>query len=305
MARPFNQAGTIRKNHHKVLLAVGAMILAGTASMVWARKIEIANAKPLNVSKAMVASKANVKGRVVWSGDIPKVEGFSAPISPLTEHLDKPKRHWMNPNIPKINSNNMGVGSAVVFLKHGPVAESFEFEPVRVITNNFQLGIVQGGVDSQVGFVKTDGQFEILNMQNFFFSLRGRGDSFFSIPLASRGKSYVRKLEKPGMVALSSGSGQFWMRSYLFSMQHPWIARCDQDGNFELQNVPEGKQELIVWMPNWNIEDREVDAETWEITRLEFFKPLQKVIRFEALSGMENQLATTRISSNEFERLKK
>ena len=143
MARPFNQTGTIRKNHHKVLLAVGAMILAGTVSMVWARKIEIANAKPLNVSKAMVASKANVKGRVVWSGDIPKVEGFSAPISPLTEHLDKPKRHWMNPNIPKINSNNMGVGSAVVFLKHGPVAESFEFEPVRVITNNFQLGIVR------------------------------------------------------------------------------------------------------------------------------------------------------------------
>jgi hypothetical protein len=88
-------------------------------------------------------------------------------------------------------------------------------------------------------------------------------------------------------------------------MQHPWITRCDQDGNFELQNVPEGKQELIVWMPNWNIEDREIDAETWEITRLEFFKPLQKVIRFEALSGVENQLATTRISSNEFERLKK
>lgn len=305
MARPFNQTGTIHKKHLKVLLVLGAMILAGTASVVWARKIEIATPKTLNVSKALSATKVHVKGKVVWTGAIPRVEGFSAPISPLTEHLDKPKRHWMNPNTPVINPTGKGVGNAVVFLRHEPIAEPFEFEPARVVTDNFQLRVSQGGVDSKVGFVKTHSQFEILNLQDFFFSLRGRGETFFSIPLASRGKPYARKLEKPGVVTLSSGSGQFWMRSYLFSMQHPWIARCDQDGNFELQNVPEGGQELVVWMPNWNIADREIDAETWEITRLEFFKPLEKSVRFETRGEVENQLPIIQISSKDFEGLKK
>jgi hypothetical protein len=56
----------------------------------------------------------------------------------------------------------------------------------------------------------------------------------------------------------------------------PYAARCDKDGAFEIANLPQGKHDFKVWIPNWQVSEKEIDAETWEITRLEFAPPTTK-----------------------------
>ena len=78
---------------------------------------------------------------------------------------------------------------------------------------------------------------------------------------------------------LSSGSGQFWMRGYLFVDDHPYYARTDADGRFTLPKAPPGDYNLVCWMPDWREASHEIDAETRLVTRLTFRPPLQVVRR--------------------------
>lgn len=260
--------------------------------------IQSASSKPVE----MIKTGMSVRGRIVWTGDLPKVEGFNAPHSPLSEHAGKPKFPRQNPCAPEIDLETRGVQSAVVFLNHAPKVEAFAFPPVKVVLDKFQMKVQQDGCESRFGFVKPGEPFQIVNQQDFFFTVRGRGDAFFSIPLTTRNHSYQRKTEKPGMVTLSSGSGQFWMRSFLFSVDHPWISRCDGQGRFEISDLPEGKHELIAWIPNWNVLDHEIDAETWETNRLEFAPPLEKRFEVEVTRGTTLGLKTLSVTEREFAR---
>ena len=83
--------------------------------------------------------------------------------------------------------------------------------------------------------------------------------------------------DRNGLVELSSGAGQFWMRAYLFVDDHPYYARTGADGRFTLSQAPPGDYELVCWMPDWREAGHEIDAETRLVTRLTFGPPLEVV----------------------------
>lgn len=223
-------------------------------------------------------NKGNIKGQVFWSGPIPIIESFTGPISPLSEHASKPRLIWANPNAPKINPSNKGIEHAVVFLDVPETNDlnKINFAPAEVETNHFKMQINQDGISSPVGFVMLGDGVNFVNKQDFFYSIRARGDAFFSIPLSNKNKPVNRVFSKPGVATLTTGTGQFWMRSYLFVLTHTYAARCDKDGSFEITNLPPGRHDFKVWIPNWQVCEKEIDAETWEITRLEFVSPTTK-----------------------------
>jgi len=38
-----------------------------------------------------------------------------------------------------------------------------------------------------------------------------------------------------------------WMKGYIMVFDHPFFAITKEDGSFEIQGVPAGKQNLVVW----------------------------------------------------------
>lgn len=38
-----------------------------------------------------------------------------------------------------------------------------------------------------------------------------------------------------------------WMSAYALPLDHPWAAVTDENGNFEIQNLPDGEWEFVVW----------------------------------------------------------
>jgi hypothetical protein len=66
------------------------------------------------------------------------------------------------------------------------------------------------------------------------------------------------------------------MRAHLFVDDHPYYARTDAGGHFELPRVPPGKYQIVCWMPNWHVVRRERDPESSLTRHLVFAPPMER-----------------------------
>jgi plastocyanin len=56
-----------------------------------------------------------------------------------------------------------------------------------------------------------------------------------------------KRLDKPGLMALSCEAGHPWMSGYLMVAAHPYYAVTGEDGSFTLEGVPPGTYTLRMW----------------------------------------------------------
>jgi hypothetical protein len=73
---------------------------------------------------------------------------------------------------------------------------------------------------------------------------RIKGDN----PLIQPGKEYTAEdINKPDLIRLSC-SIHTWMRAYIRNFDHPFAAVTDENGNYEIKNVPTGVPvHLVIW----------------------------------------------------------
>jgi hypothetical protein len=220
---------------------------------------------------------ATIHGQVTWQGAIPQIPSYRSPLSPGNEHRGEPLHIWPNPHVPVINPASKGVAGAVLFLRGvDPCrARPWDHPPVRVELRDTQIHVCQGDRDGKIGFVRRGDTIEMVSRQAIFHSLRVRGAAFFARAFPDADRPSTRRLDKEGLVELSSGCGYFWMRGHLFVADHPYYTLSDADGRFVLPQVPPGRYELVCWLPNWQESSRELDAETAFICRLTFRPPVE------------------------------
>lgn len=220
-----------------------------------------------------------LRGQVTWVGEIPVVPSYRAPVNPGSEHAGDPRRQWPNPNTPRIDQQTKAIAGAVVFLRGVDPKRSrpWDHPPVRVELRDYQIHVCQGERDGDSGFVRRGETITMVSRQQLFHSLRVRGAAFFAHAFADVDHPCTRRLDRAGIVDLSSGCGYFWMRGRLFVTDHPYYTHTDAEGRFTLSRVPPGEYELVCWLPDWHEALRELDAETALICRLEFRPPVEVV----------------------------
>jgi len=221
-----------------------------------------------------------IEGRLTWVGEVRQVPPFVSTPRPVADPPRDPKRPWPNPNAPAVDSRTRGVGDEVMFLRGIDAERSrpWDHDSVRVEMSGYRFQVHQGNTTSRVGFVRRGGQVKLVSTDEAFYSARARGAAFFTLPFPDPHRPCERTLPEKGVVELSSGSGQFWMRAYLFVDDHPYYARTDAQGHFSLSQVPEGVYELVCWLPNWHVARRERDPESTLTARL-FFRPPVELVR--------------------------
>jgi hypothetical protein len=226
------------------------------------------------------ATAGTIAGRVAWSGPVPSVAAFHAPVSAGTEWGSGPRIAWPNPNAPVVDPASGGVCEAVVFLRGVDPrrARPWHHKPVRVELVGYRFQVLQGEAEHRAGFVRRGDTIQVASRQEHFDSLQARGANFFSMALPDAGPMHQRPLDRAGIVELSSGAGHFWMRTYLFVAEHPYLAWTDAAGRFSLSQVPPGDYELVCWHPSWLKADHERDTETAHISAMTF-RPAVETMR--------------------------
>ena len=230
-------------------------------------------------------SAGTVSGRVVWEGDLPRVPRFRAPINPCGDAGMGQKFERSNPFAPVIAAGNRGVVGAVVFLRGVDPRQSrpWDLPPVVVEMCDFNYRVRQGTAVTRAGFVRRGAAVEFVSRQAVFHSLRARGDAFFTLAFLDPGQTQQRVFDRDGVVELSSAAGYFWARAHLFVTEHPYFALTDATGRFTLPRVPPGEYELVCWLPDWHEKERELDADSWQISRLTFRDPVEVTRRVRVL----------------------
>ncbi len=249
------------------------------------------------------ASAADVRGRVTWEGEPPRVPPFRSWATPLADPGPGQVREWANPNAPAIDPASRGVAGAVVFLRgiDPRRARPWDHPPARVEMRDWQFHVLQGDADARTGFVRHGDPVEMASAQPVFHSLQARGAAFFALAFPDPDEPCTRRLTRPGVVELSSPAGYYWMRAYLFVADHPYYTHTDAEGRFRLPRVPPGEYEAVCWLPDWRTAGRELDGDTGQVSRLSFRPPAEVTcpVRVTAVSPAE---VSFRLSPNAFGR---
>jgi hypothetical protein len=151
----------------------------------------------------------------------------------------------------------------------------------------FQVRVRQGEVDAPTGFVRLGDPVTLLSRQQLLHILIARDADFFSWAFPPSSRPCTRRPPRKGTVELSSGAGYFWMRAYLFVDDHPYYARTGPDGRFHLGGVPPGEYELVCWLPDWRVRERELDADTARVCRVTFHPPRERVRKVRVGPGQQ------------------
>ncbi len=249
------------------------------------------------------ATAADVRGRVTWEGEAPPVPPFRSSATPLTDTGPGKLRDWANPNAPVIDPATRGVAGAVVLLRgiDPRRARPWDHPPARVEMRDWQFHVLQGGADAPTGFVRRGDAVEMASAQPVFHSLQARGAAFFALAFPDSGEPCTRRLTRPGVVELSSPAGYFWMRAYLFVVDHPYYTRTDAEGRFTLPRVPPGEYEAVCWLPDWRTAERELDGDTGQVCRLTFRPPAEVARPVRVTAGGAAEVSFT-LSQNTFGR---
>jgi hypothetical protein len=165
----------------------------------------------------------------------------------------------------------------VVYLRGVDVthAKPWGHPSVSIELAEHRFDVKQGPSTGRIGFVRAGDAVRLVSMQDIYHSVQARGSAFFSLTFPEREKPRERSLSAPGLVELSSASGYYWMRAYLFVDHHPYYTLTDAQGRFTLADVPAGKYELIAWHPNPRVAHEERNQDSFRIQKVRFEPALQ------------------------------
>jgi hypothetical protein len=242
-----------------------------------------------------------IRGRVLWTGPAPVSHSYLN--AKVTSPTFAAKFDPINPLVPRVHPQSRGVAGAVVFLREVDPERSrpWDLPPTHVTIRDAQIVVGPGEGAPVAGFVRRGGSVEMVSELAKPETLRAGGAAFFSLAFPETGKPLSRSFPKPGLVELSSGTGNYWARAFLFVADHPYYTRTDAEGHFALGNVPDGTYELVCWQPNWRVERFERDPENLYVTRLWYAAPLEKSMAVRVERGAVTEVEF-RASEQEFVR---
>jgi hypothetical protein len=249
-----------------------------------------------------------VRGTVEWSGAVPAAE----PIQVINVHIPPAENRTVpNPNTPRINSGRLS--DALVYLVgvDPPRSAAWGPDPVCIQARKSGLTVQQGRRPGRVAIVRRGDPVRLVSCDPVdpvtrgpLHSIRGRGAAFFTQMLPVPDRRVSRTLAEPGIVELSSGSGYYWLRGYVYVSDHPYAAVSRPDGTIDFVDVPDGEYEAVCWVPNWHVDRFENDPELslWGgPARMTFRPAVEKRQRVVVRAGQVAELKF-RLSASDFER---
>jgi hypothetical protein len=254
------------------------------------------------------ARSGTVRGTVEWSGAAPLVE----PIKRISVRIPPAETSTVpNPNVPRVVNGRLA--DALVYLVGVDPKRSaaWKQETVSIEARLEGFTVKQGKCPGRIAVVRRGDPVELVSCDPVdpathepLHSIRGRGAAFFTQMLPVPNKPVSRTFSDTGIVELSSGSGYFWLRGYLFVSDLPYAAVTGPDGGFNFADVPDGEYEAVCWFPNWHVDHFGNDPELsmWGgPVRMAFRPAVEKRQKVLVKAGQETGLKFT-LSVADFDR---
>ena len=146
------------------------------------------------------ATAGTLRGRVTWTGAVPEVRPFMAPIGSGSEAVSTGAKLWDNPNKPSRRSAHARRGQrrGLPPRRRSAAGPPWDHPPVRVEQADYRIEVRQGQAHSAVRLCAPGERVEMVSTQEAFHSLHAGGAAFFTLAFPDPNEPCSRRLEREG-----------------------------------------------------------------------------------------------------------
>jgi hypothetical protein len=192
-----------------------------------------------------VENAGAIKGSVKWQGPLPHLVPSLINKEPQICDPDGQKHRDLERLI--ISANN-GVANTVVFLKDVTQGKAMDLPETRRVLNQKSCRY-----EPHVLLVPLQGNLQVKSSDPTLHTVHMSGAAEYNLPFPFKDMTIQRTMNREGLVDLRCNAGHVWMNAEMMIVPHPYYAVTDQDGNFEITQVPPGTYEIVAWHEGWKV----------------------------------------------------
>ncbi len=186
-----------------------------------------------------------ITGTVKWSGPMPKLSSFPITKDPQICDPDSEKTR----DLERLIVNSQGaVKNTVVFLKNVSEGKPFDLPQARRSLDQrhcrYEPHILLVPQSTALQMKSSDATLHTIHMD---------GAASYNLPFPFPNQVVSRDMNSAGVVNLRCNGGHVWMNAEMIVAPHPYYAITDENGNFELTDVPAGQYEIVAWHEGWSV----------------------------------------------------
>jgi hypothetical protein len=192
-----------------------------------------------------VQDGGTIKGTVKWQGPVPHLVASEINKDPeVCDPLGQKHRDLER----LLVSPNGGVANTVVFLRNINRGKAMDLPMQRRTLNQKNCRY-----EPHVLLVPMQGTLTVKSSDPLLHTVHMSGSADYNLPFTAQGQEITRPMPRDGVVSLRCNAGHVWMNGEMIVAKHPYYSVTDENGNFELTDVPPGNYEIVAWHEGWRV----------------------------------------------------
>ena len=208
-----------------------------------------------------VSNGGTIAGTVKWSGPVPHLA--TAVINKDPQVCD-PDSHKTRDLERLVIGGQGGVANTVVFIKNISRGKAMDLPAERRFLDQkhcqYEPHILLVPVGATLEMKSSDATLHTIHME---------GAATYNLPFPFPNQVISRSMPSAGLVDMKCNGGHTWMNAEMFVVPHPYYAVTDENGRFELTDVPAGEYEIEAWHEGWNVLHQEASFDVLTERRVE------------------------------------
>jgi hypothetical protein len=192
-----------------------------------------------------VVDGGNIRGTVKWEGPMPRLVPSEINKDPQICDPQGEKRRDLER---LLVARDGGIANTVVYLKNVTHGKAMDFPQARQSLNQRTCRY-----EPHILLVPVGGNLQVRSSDATLHTVHMSGASDYNLPFTFKDQVINRPMGRAGVVDLRCNAGHVWMNGEMIVAPHPYYAVTDQDGSFELANVPPGDYEIAAWHEGWRV----------------------------------------------------
>jgi len=192
-----------------------------------------------------VQDGGTIRGTVKWQGALPHLIASEINKDPeVCDPLGQKHRDLER----LLVAPNGGVANTVVFLRNVSRGKEMDLPVARRSLNQKNCRY-----EPHILLVPVQATLTVKSSDPLLHTVHMSGSADYNLPFTAKGQEITRPMTREGIVSLRCNAGHVWMNGEMIVAKNPYYAVTDEDGKFELTQVPPGQYEIVAWHEGWRV----------------------------------------------------